>query len=201
VIGFSDATALLPWTANAAGVRGIHGPMSVQLGKLPAEDAAWLFRMLETPGPIGELPVTMERVGARGGGSVSGRLVAGNLEVITRLLGSPWQMDTGAAVLAIEDIGERPYRIDRMLTQLHLAEQLSSVRAVIAGDFTRCDEPDHSPPDVWQVIEERLATFELPGLLGLPFGHGARNMALPMGARCEVELGSGKLIIEEGGVA
>lgn len=201
IVGFSDCTALLAWAAKAARVRGIHGPMVVQLGKLPPEDAAWLFDLLENPGALGALPVPLSRIGARGGGSVRGRLVPGNLEIITRLLGTPWQVDLGAGVLAMEDVGERPYRVDRMLTQLHLAGALRGARAVLAGDFTRCDEPDGSPPDVWQVIDERLRAFELPGVTGLPFGHGVRNVALPMGARCEIDFAAGQLAFDEGAVA
>jgi muramoyltetrapeptide carboxypeptidase len=201
IVGFSDCTALLAWAGAKARVRGIHGPMVVQLGKLPPEDATWLFDLLERPGAIGPLPLPLTRLGARGGGSVRGRLVPGNLEVITRLIGTPWQMDLGAAILGIEDVGERPYRIDRMLTQLHAAGLLDGVRGVVTGDFTRCEEPDGTPPDVWGVIDERLHRFEVPALAGLPFGHGVRNIALPVGARCEMDLAAGQLSITEGAVA
>jgi muramoyltetrapeptide carboxypeptidase len=202
VVGFSDATALLCFAVSAR-VRPIHGPMVVQLGGLPPENANWLYRLLESPTAPGEVPAPapLERIGARGGGSVQGRLVAGNLEVLTRLIGTPWEMDLGASVLAIEDVGERPYRIDRMLTQLHLGGQLRAVRGVVAGEFTRCVEADGSPPTVEEVIDERLAAFDIPGVSGLRFGHGAENVALPWGAKCTLDLAAGKLVLEEGAVA
>ncbi len=201
IVGFSDITALSLWCVRDAQVRPIHGPMVNQLGRLPPEDAEWLVRTLEDPTPPGAWPEDLRRVGARGGGTVEGRLVGGNLELLTRLLGTPYAPDLGASVLLIEDVGERPYRVDRALTQLKLAGALDGVRAVAVGDFLRCVEEDGAPPSVEAVIEERLTTFDLPGVSGVPVGHGDRNRAFSVGARCAVDLGAGKLIVEEGAVA
>src|SRR6185295_8010965 len=96
------------WCVREAQVRPIHGPMVNQLGRLPAFDQEWLFRTLEDPTPPGPWPDVLERVGARGGGTVEGRLVGGNLEILTRLLGTPFSPDLGASVLILEDVGERP---------------------------------------------------------------------------------------------
>lgn len=202
VVGFSDLTVLLSWCVNAAQVRPVHGPMVVQLGALPPEDAAWLFRVLEDPSPPGAVPTPapLERIGKVGGGALEGRLVGGNLELVTRLLGTPWALDLGASIFMAEEVGERPYRIDRMLTQLKLAGALDAVRGVVLGDFTRCEEPDGSPPSALDVVGERLAAFELPGLCGLPAGHGARNLALPLGGKAVLDLGQGQLVLEEGAV-
>jgi muramoyltetrapeptide carboxypeptidase len=202
VCGFSDVTALLSACEVAAQVRPIHGPMVVQLGRLPPEDAAWLFRMLEDPAPIGPVPATLSRLGARGGGTVEGRLVGGNLEMVTRLIGTPWEIDLGASIFFFEEIGERPYRIDRMLTQLKLASAFDGVRGVCIGDLTRCEAApgeESTPPT--EVIDERLETLDLPGVIGLPVGHGAHNLALPLGAECALDLARGTLTIEEGAVA
>lgn len=203
VCGFSDLTALLSWCVADARVRPIHGPMVVQLGKLPAEDVAWLYRLLEDPLPAGPLPAPapLARLGKRGGGTLEGRLVGGNLELVTRLIGTPWELDLGAAVFLMEDVGERPYRIDRMLTQLKLAGALDGVRAVVAGEFTRCEDEEGRPPSSAEVIAERLAAFDLPGLADLPVGHGARNFALPLGARCAIDLGQARLILDEAAVS
>lgn len=200
VVGFSDVTTLLGWCVAEAQVRPVHGPMVVQLGRLPPEDAAWLFRLLEDPAPMGPVPAPLARVGKRGGGTVEGRLHGGNLELVTRLLGTPWELDLGACVLFIEDVNEQPYRIDRMLTQLRLAGALDGVRGVAAGDFTRCEPQEPDGPTALQVIDERLAAFELPGVTGMPVGHGERNLALPIGAACALDLGLGRLILEEGAV-
>lgn len=201
VVGFSDLTALLAFGAVAAGVRGVHGPTVTHLAELPAEDAAWLFRVLEDPSPLGPLPGGLQPIGAAATGSVSGPLVGGNLEVFSRLLGTPWQPPLDGAVFLVEDIGERPYRIDRTLTQLRLAGALDGVAAVVVGDLTRCDEADGSSPRGLEVVGERLATFGLPGLAGLSIGHGARNAAVPFGARCTVDFDEGRVVVEEGAVA
>ena len=201
LVGFSDITALLAWAAAAAQVRPVHGPVVTQLGHLPGEDVAWLFRLLEDPSPPGALPHALVRVGDRGGGTVEGRLVGGNLEIVTRLIGTPWELDLGASLFFTEEVSERPYRIDRMLTQLRLAGALDGVRAVAIGDFHRCDESDGlGGPTALEVLDERLAAFELPGVAGLPVGHGVRNVALPMGARAALDLAAGRLEVEEGAV-
>lgn len=201
IVGFSDLTALSAWAVRDAQVRTIHGPMVNQLGRLPPEDVDALFTLLEDPRARPVWSDSLTRVGARGGGTVEGRLIGGNLEILTRLVGTPWAFDLGASILVIEDVGERPYRIDRMLTQLKLAAAFDGVRAVALGEFLRCDETDGIPPSVTDVLEERLAAFELPAVSGLPVGHGDRNRAFPIGARAALDLVSGRLEIEEPAVS
>lgn len=202
VVGFSDLTALLAWCVLEAGVRPIHGPVVTQLAELPAQDVAWMWRMLESPDPAGEIAGELRRIGDRGGGTIDGRLVGGNLEMVTRLVGTPWQFDLGAGIAFFEDVGERPYKIDRQLTQLKLAGALDGVRAVAVGDFVRCDEPEgEGVPTALEVVDERLAAFQIPAVAGLPVGHGSRHLALPIGATCAVNLGEAKLVLEEAAVA
>lgn len=197
IVGFSDMTALAAWAVRSAQVRTIHGPMVNQLGRLPAEDVAWLYHLLEDPKARGQWPEAGRRIGARGGGTVEGRLIGGNLELTTRLVGTPWAFDLGAAIFVTEDVGERPYRIDRMLTQLKLSGALDGVRAIVVGDFIRCLEEDGYPPTATEVLEERLTAFDIPGVDGLPIGHGDRNRAFPVGARSALDLATGLLTIEE----
>jgi muramoyltetrapeptide carboxypeptidase len=201
IVGFSDLTALCAWSLREAQVRPIHGPMVNQLGRLPAEDQEWLFRTLEDPEAPGPWPEELERIGARGGGTVEGRLAGGNLTMVSHLVGTPWALDLGASIFLLEDIGERPYRLDRLLTQLKLTGALDGVRAVAAGELLRCVEEDGSPPSGPEVLEERLVAFDIPGVRGLPVGHGDRNRAFPFGAKCALDLGNGKLIVEEGAVS
>lgn len=201
IVGFSDMTALAAWSAREAQVRTIHGPMVNQIGRLPADDVAFLLRLLEDPKCFGAWPEIGRRVGARGGGTVEGRLVGGNLELITRLLGTPWAFDLGAGIVVMEDVGERPYRVDRMMTQLKLAHALDGVRAIVLGDFLRCEEADGFPPSVEEVLEERLTAFDIPAVASMPVGHGDRNRAFPVGARTAVDLASGQVVVEEPAVA
>lgn len=182
IVGFSDATALLAW-ALRAGVRGIHGPMAGQLGVLPAADVAWLFRLMESSAPQALPPLPLAPLGAPlPPAPVEGRLLGGNLCLLSHLVGTAYQLDLQGALLFFEEVGEPAYRIDRYLTHLGLSGALERVAAALVGDMTDCAAPPGHPAPL-AVIHERLARRGLPGAQGAPLAHGARNLALPMGAR------------------
>ena len=205
IVGFSDATALAGWVLRCAGVGFIHGPMVIQLGKLPASDVAWLFRLLEQPHPPGPIPAALSPIGAATDSNAAmreGPLVGGNLCVLSHLLGTPYSHPFTGAVLVLEDIGECPYRLDRLLTHLGLADALQGLVATVVGDLIDCAEKqqlDH--PDPLAVFHERLASHHVPGLSGLPIGHGHRNLALPLGARAAVDADHGTLHLLEPAVS
>ncbi len=202
IVGFSDATALLAWARTVAGVRGIHGPVVEQLGRLPASDVQWLVHMITTGAPAGAIPADLAAIGASSGKSVSGTLVGGNLCLLCNLIGTPVGAGSDGDVLFIEDVGERPYAVDRYLTHLRNAGRFDRVQVVICGDFSHCAEKVNAPdPDVWAVIDERLRAIDLFGLRGLPVGHGDRNLALPFGGRCEVDVEAGRLVLVESAVS
>lgn len=198
IVAFSDGTALLAAAARA-GVVSIHGPVVTQLGRLGEADRGALFRLLEDPTP----GVLLDGLEALMPGRVTGRLIGGNLEVFSRLLGTPHLPDLSGAVLLIEDVGERPYRIDRLLTHLDLAGVFGAVAGVVVGDFSACLEPGGAPevPTAAEVIEERLGRLAVPVALGAPVGHGARNVALPHGALVELDTLRGTLTALEGAVS
>lgn len=182
IVGFSDATALLAW-ALRAGVRGIHGPMAGQLGTLSAADVAWLFRLMESTAPQPLPPLPLAPLGAPlPGEPVEGPLLGGNLCLLSHLVGTAYQVDLAGALLFFEEVGEAVYRIDRYLTHLGLSGALDRVAAALAGDMTDCAAPPGHPAAL-AVIHERLARHGVPGVHGAPLAHGARNLALPLGAR------------------
>ena len=193
IVGFSDATALLAW-AHAAGVRGIHGPMVTQLPALGDADLAHLIAMLTTPSVSGPRPWTLA---AHGRGTHRGPLFAANLTMLSVLVGTPWQLPLRGSLALIEEIGERPYELDRYLTQLSLAGELAKVAAVIVGDLTRCEDsnpptgiPD--PPDAaLATILERLHAAGTAAAVGAPVGHGDRNEAVPFGGDAILDLDEG----------
>lgn len=201
IIGFSDITALLAWSVAAARVRPVHGPVVTQLARVSEQDRAWLFALLEKPAVGNLVFCTGQRVGHGGGGTVEGRLCGGNLELVTRLVGTRWQLDLGASIFFAEDIDERPYRIDRMCTQLKLCGALDGVRAVALGDFVDRHPASVDGPTADDVLHERLQSFRIPGIAGCPIGHKSRNQAVPLGAACELDLASGELVLNEGAVA
>jgi muramoyltetrapeptide carboxypeptidase len=203
IVGFSDATALLAW-AYAAGVRGIHGPMIGQLGGLSDADVARLVQLLVDPTPPGRRPWPLER---HGRGTYRGPLVACNLTMWSLGVATPWPLPARGAIALVEEVNERPYEIDRYLTQLALAGELARVSAVIVGDLTRCTdaspatgEPD--PPDAaLATVLERLRAAATPAAVGAPIGHGDRNEAVPFGATSVLDLDAGTFEIVEGAVA
>ncbi len=197
VVGFSDVMALHAW-AYRAGVASLHAPVMTQLGRLPADDAAALFAACESPAP--PPPLTGLRTIHRGA-PVEGPIVGGNIEMISRLVGTPWALPLAGAVLLLEEIGERPYRIDRQLTQLRLAGALEGLAGVVLGDLVECAEKDGSAPDAEAVLAERLAGRGIPVVAGAPVGHGTRNRALPHGARVRLDADAGTLAFLDAAVA
>ncbi len=199
IIGFSDATALLAW-AHAAGVRGVHGPMVVQLDRLPAEDIAHLIALISEPRVPGVRPW---RLAAHGKGRYRGPLVAGNLTMYSMLVGTPWQVAVRGAIAVIEEIGEKPYELDRYLTQLALTGELTQLSAAVVGDLTRCSDPNPpsgaSDPDdaALRTVLERLRAAGTPAAVGAPIGHGDRNEAVPFGADTILDLDAGTIEILE----
>jgi muramoyltetrapeptide carboxypeptidase len=181
IVGFSDVTALHAWAAKL-GVPTIHGPVLAQLGELPEEDTQSVIDLLE-----GAPPKPIEGLRTRAGsGAAEGRLLGGNLEMISRLVGTPWALDLRDAILLIEEVGERPYRIDRSLTQLMLAGALDGVRGVVVGDLVNCHEPKQPSPTADEVVVERLGRLGVPVCTGAPIGHGPRNRAVPLGVRARL---------------
>jgi muramoyltetrapeptide carboxypeptidase len=199
IVGFSDGTALLA-RAAALGLAGIHGPVVTQLGALSRDDAAALYRALEEP----NLGVLFDDLGGLVPGRAQGPLLGGNLEVFSRLLGTPYLPDLDGAILFIEDLGERPYRVDRLITHLDSAGVFSAVAGVLVGDFAGCQEPEPtraSSPTASEVLEERLGRLAIPVAVGAPIGHGSRNVAVPYGTLVDLDTRYGTLTALEGAVS
>lgn len=200
IVGFSDATALLAWAHAKAGVRAIHGPMVQQLCDLPDDDIAYLVRLLTDPRAPGLRPWTLT---AHGHGRHAGHLVAANLTLASMLVGTPWPLPLGGAIVLLEEIGEKPYEIDRYLTQLTLTRAIAETAAFVLGELTRCkpDNPNDPPDTADRVVVERIAAAGKPLATGAPVGHGMVNEALPFGARCELDLDARTFVILDAAVA
>ncbi len=196
IVGFSDGTLLLAYAARA-GVASVHGPVVTQLPRLPAEDHQALFGLLERPGA----GLLLDELDAVVPGRVQGPLIGGNLEVFSRLLGTPFLPDLDGAVLFFEDIGERPYRVDRLITHLDLAGVFNAVSAVVVGEFKDCGETKQSSPPVEEVLQERLGRLAIPVAFGAKIGHGDRNGSLPYGTLVELDTRHGTLAALEGAVS
>jgi len=181
IVGFSDITALLCFAWSRAGVVGIHGPVITQLSALADEDVDRLVDMLRGEVPA---PLVADQGTALHGGTVEGPLVAGNIEVLRSLVGTRFLPSLAGTILALEEVGERPYRIDRALTHLLQSGALRGVRGILVGQLHECEEPatGNLGPSAAAVVHERLATLGIPVVTGFSFGHDShRNTALPFG--------------------
>jgi muramoyltetrapeptide carboxypeptidase len=199
LVGFSDVTALLCWAWVHAGVASIHGPVLAQLGELPEHDRDRVFDLLagEVPAPL----LADDHSAALHGGRVEGTLIVANLEVLRTLIGTPHMPSLAGAILALEEVGERPYRIDRALTHLLDSGSLRGVVGVAVGDLHACVEPETGGSQGWtaaEVVEDRLARLGVPVLTGLGFGHApGRNAALGFGVRARLDADQGSLELLE----
>jgi muramoyltetrapeptide carboxypeptidase len=187
LVGFSDITALHA-ALQAVGRVSVHGPVVTQLATQSWTITERFFAILEDvaapPAPVGGTPIM--------GGVAEGPLLGGNLSILTRLLGTPWLPDLTGAVLLLEDVGERPYRIDRMWTHLRLAGVFERVVGLALGDFTDCEDPD-GDFTLQEVLGSLVRETSLPCAGGLPIGHGAVNVPVALGTRVRLDGGAGTL--------
>lgn len=186
LIGYSDITAILSFYQRH-GLAAIHGPMvDRRLARGPsAYDESSFRKVMMSSEPAGELrPAALEVLLP---GRAAGVLTGGTLTQLVSSLGTPWAFDPpGGCVLFLEDIGERPYRIHRMLTQLLQAGILGRASAVVFGEFPGCDEPGGEPA-IRDVLRDFTAALAGPVLFGFPSGHTAgATWTLPFGVRAEV---------------
>lgn len=183
LVGFSDITTLLLWQLRCAGLAGIHGPMPARISQADGDDREALVRLL-----CGDDAGQRTLAGrACGGGTAEGRLVGGNLAVVAASLGCPWEIETDGAILMLEDVGERPYRIDRVLAQLGAAGKLAGVVGVGVGGFDACEDENYPVPTACDVLEEVLRPLGVPLVMDLPFGHGERNRPWPVGVTARID--------------
>jgi muramoyltetrapeptide carboxypeptidase len=180
IVGFSDITALHVEAARV-GVATLHGPHLTSVGRGDARARAALVAALEDP--LGAR--TYLGLGVVREGTAAGPLFGGNLTML-HACAAAGRLDVPAGcVLLLEDVTERPYRLDRMLTTLAAGGHLRRVAAVALGDFTQCD-PGSDGVTAPRVLEERLRELGVPVVRGVPVGHGARNEPVVLGALAEV---------------
>lgn len=206
ITGYSDLTALHLAVASRVRMITFHSPMpmhSLWQGEKPEfAFAAGSFRRA--------LFADQYRKGASGytvavpsdrkpeklvGGTALGRLLGGNLTLICSTLGTPYGLQPKGVVLLVEDVNEAPYRVDRMLSQLHLAGVLDAISGVVVGSFCSDDAPDAGELD--RVLRERLGTLKVPVLMKFPVGHNPLNATLPEGGLVELDADRGVLRVLE----
>jgi len=187
LIGFSDITALLWGIAHHLNIGGLHAPVLTTLGTEPDWSVEKLFDWLEGTTP------TMTLAGCGwGGGKATGVLLPANLNVATHLMGTPVFPDLANVILALEDVAESPYKVDRMLTKWRMTGCLSHVKGIALGRFSRSDThyPSLSMEEVWR---DRLMDLNIPIIVNMSFGHDGTNLPLAVGCEAQIDGDTGLL--------
>jgi muramoyltetrapeptide carboxypeptidase len=191
-IGFSDVTAIHLSFAARAGYATIHGGNATS--SWPKEEWESLWRLAfagervmlggaELESAVGRPARTIH------GGTARGRLLGGNLTIISTLMGTGWLPDFKGAVLFTEDVNEAEYRIDRMFAQLKLAGVLDGLAGMVFGQCSECanTDPDYRGFTVDQVIDQYLTPLGIPAFTGADIGHIRNQLCLPSGAPVEID--------------
>lgn len=208
LIGSSDVTALHLALADRTGFASLHAPGAASSWGARSWNA---FRSLAFEGAMPTYaipPASEDRLVQRAGrvrtfrpGKASGRLLGGNLTTLAALAGTPYLPDFTGAILFLEDIGEAEYRVDRMLTQLALAGVLGKLAGVVFGHCTNCTGPNLSGFTLSEVMNQHFAPLGVPAFQGAQIGHIANQIAMPVGARAEIDADAGTIRILEPVVA
>ena len=192
-VGYSDVSVLLNWLLQKCGLIVFHGPMvAMELARgLEGRAKEFFWRTLlgeKSPWEI-LLPESIRP------GAAEAEMVGGCLSAIVTTLGTPYEIETEGRLLFLEDVGERPYRIERMLTHLRMAGKLDGIAGAVFGSFTNCE--GEGPRDVKGIIRELFRDAPYPVVAGLAAGHGAENLLLPFGARMSLDADAGILSLLE----
>jgi muramoyltetrapeptide carboxypeptidase len=188
IVGFSDITALLVAIRYRCGLATYHGPVVTTLGNIDEASRESLSATL-TGAPPAER--TLRASASLMPGKAAGPLLVGNLTLLCHLIGTPFQPVFKGHILLIEDRAEALYRIDRMLTHLHLAGCLEGIAGLALGSFEDCGAEE----DIQRLFGRFLARLRVPALAGLEFGHGIRNLTIPLGLPAEMDGSRKRLVI------
>lgn len=190
-IGYSDITGI-HLALNRRGMVTFHGPMGISDVLLDDEDystASWLAALTSTK-PLGLManPATMPAPRTLVPGRATGELTGGNLSLVTALGGTPYALDARGKILFLEDIDERPYRVDRMLTQLRLAGVFEECAGVILGDWNNCvPEEGKASLSLEEVFMDVIAPSGKPLVMGLQAGHCSPTLSMPFGVQAVLD--------------
>jgi muramoyltetrapeptide carboxypeptidase len=210
ILGYSDITALLNGIHARTGLVTFHGPNGG--GRWDTYSLDWVKRVLfsgeaatfsnpKTTNDRNVLTQIEHRTRTITPGRARGRLLGGNLSVLTGILGSPYVPNFDGAILFLEDVEEQPYRVDRMMTSLKLAGVLQRVRGVIFGTCLDCNPgPGFASFTLEEILNDHLKALGVPAWQGAMIGHGMPQWTLPVGLEVEIDASAGTLKMVESGV-
>jgi muramoyltetrapeptide carboxypeptidase len=201
LVGYSDITALQLAIWKRSGLVTFSGPMLATDFGLEAGTFTinHFYQTVTSYHSLGQLPAAPGvKTQVIHPGRARGRLIGGNLSLVTATLGTPYEIDTRGAILFLEEVGEEPYRVDRMLQQLFLAGKLQNTAGVIFGEFVRCEASDlNGSFTCGEVIADIFSRLKKPCFYGLGPGHGKHKVTLPLGVRAMMDARLCQLVISE----
>lgn len=211
ILGYSDITSLLIAIHQKTGLVTFHGPVAIST--FTEFTQKYFFNVLTDISAVGEIEDApyeenlqlSNRVWTVNDGTTRGRLTGGNLTLICMSLGTPFEIDTKDRILFIEEVGEEPYDLDRMLTHLYNAGKLDNCAGVVFDKMPKVKTSAHLPGyssslSVEDVISDRFKEFDYPVCLGLSLGHIKDKPTLPLGINAELNADTGRLSILESAV-
>ncbi|HET6397301.1 MAG TPA: LD-carboxypeptidase [Pseudoxanthomonas sp.] len=199
LLGYSDITALHSAIHTKTGLVTFHGPIGIgSWNRFNVDQFRRLFfdrELLEYRNPVeeeDELVPRRNRTVTLRGGKARGELVGGNLSVLVALAGSPYMPDFTGRILFLEDVGEAPYRVDRMLSTLKLTGALDRIAGFIFGHCTECDPGDgYGSLTIAQILDDYFGPLKIPAYRGAQIGHIRQQFIVPIGGRVEMDADAG----------
>ena len=210
LVGFSDLTALILAVYAKTGLVTFHGPNGLTSWR--TEQVNWFRRVLFAGEAVtfrnqvdgddtGRLMAVKNRIQTITPGRARGRLLGGNLSVISAMVGSPYLPNFKKSILFIEDVGENIYRIDRMLTHLKLAGILQELQGFIFGQCTNClPDADYGSLTLEEVVRDHIQPLKIPAWMGAQIGHLENIVTLPIGIEVEIDATTGTIAMLESAV-
>jgi muramoyltetrapeptide carboxypeptidase len=199
-VAYSDLTSLLNLLTTHNSLITFHGPvvakdLNQQERPLTLQ---WLEKVIMGVEPLGEISaheVSGKEHTVLYPGQARGILIGGNLSMIAATMGTPAEIQTDGKILFLEEIGEAPYRVDRLFQQLILSKKLSKVSGILLGEFVDCVDKEHpnNPEKIIEVLGDVLTGIKIPILYGFPAGHCFEKVTLPLGVSVELDADQGIL--------
>lgn len=203
LIGYSDVTSLLYGIYKKTGLVCFHGPVGIStFNDYSIEHFKNILSNPASSYEMKNLPEEDEQIYVISEGVAEGELVGGNLSIVVSMIGTEYDIDSKNKIIFLEEIGEEPYRIDRMLTQMRQSGKFDGCKAIALGVFERCEARENDPEfpkslTLKQVLQDRLGDLGVPVIYGLSFGHITNKFTIPFGVNARLDTYNKKLTLLE----
>lgn len=206
LVGYSDITSLLYGIYKKTKLVCFHGPVATStFNEYSLKNFENILTINQNNYVMQNLAEDKDTLNVINPGVAKGELVGGNLSIVVSLIGTEYDIDTKNKIIFLEDIGEEPYRIDRMLTQMKLSGKFENCAGIALGIFRRCEIDPNDPEfenslTLYQVFKDRLGDLGIPVISGLSFGHITNKFTLPFGISAQLDTYNAKLTLLENSV-